>query len=195
MGTEVMKIIIDDFLDDFESFRGYCDSLTYGGEVNPKDGVFYPGVSLAIPDKIQSEIVEKLERGTGLKITHDTMFLRLSTKYTYAPHQAHTDAIHGDYGFMLYLNRLEDCIGGTSFVRHKETGLSAHPINEKQVKVWEKDHSNPDAWSIYDMCDMKQNRACVFDATLMHRSEPVGGFGDTAKDGRLVLVCFFSVTE
>ena len=76
---------------------------------------------------------------------------------------------------------------------HKRTGLCENPISEKQLKVWEQDHSNPEAWSIMDMCQMKPNRALIFEAGKMHRAEPIGGFGRGPKDGRLVLTCFFDV--
>lgn len=187
------KIVIDGFIDDFEALREHCDSISYDGGVNETDGVFYPGTTLEIPESVKQEIISKLENGIGKKISCSTMFLRLSVEGVKAPHQAHTDTSMGQYGFMLYLNRLEDCLGGTSFVRHKESGLSHHPINQKQADIWKRDHSITDAWSVTDMFEMLPNRACVFNTDIMHRSEPVGGFGKDAKDGRLVLICFFDV--
>ena len=41
------------------------------------------------------------------------------------------------------------------------------------------------------MAFMEENKACVFDAYRMHRSEPIGGFGDNNENGRLVMVAFF----
>lgn len=192
MGSE---IVIDDFLDDFDGFRRHLDGVSYDGETNQVDGVFYPGVSTDIPPNVKLEIIHKLQAGIGKKISPTAMFVRLSPEGIETPHQAHTDVTMGQYGFMLYLNRLKDCLGGTSFVRHKKTGLSKHPINDKQVEIWERDHSNSDEWAIYEMCDMMPNRACVFDASLMHRSEPVGGFGKYTADARLVLVMFFDIND
>ena len=77
---------------------------------------------------------------------------------------------------------------------HKKTGLCETPINQKQFKVWNEDHSKPDKWQIMDMCQMKPNRALIFEAGKMHRAEPIGGFGSDEKDGRLVLTCFFDVS-
>ena len=186
------EIIIDDFLNDFDSFRSHCDSVSYDGEKNPVDGVFYPGVSLDIPKEVEDEITSKLQETIGSEIKVNTMFLRLSTGDMEAPHQAHTDASMGDFSLMLYLNRLEDCEGGTSYVMHKRTGMASHPINEKQVKTWEEDCNNPEAWQITNICPMLPNRAFIFNASAMHRAEPVGGFGDNAKNGRLVLTVFFN---
>lgn len=189
------KIVVDDFLEDFESFREHCDSLDYAGAINPADGVLYPGISLDIPAEVRREVVQQIERQLGVKIIARLMFLRLSPEGTPAPHQAHTDTRHSRYGLMLYLNRMEDCIGGTSFVRHKATGMVSDPINEKQLEAWTRDHSRPLAWDVVDMCQMFPNRGCIFTADRMHRSEPVGGFGNDSTDGRLVLVCFFDLKE
>lgn len=184
--------IVDNFLDDWPSFRGYCDKLTYEDVENPADNVAYPGISLAIPTAIEAEVIKRAEYFMG-SITPNFMFLRLTTEGMDCPHQAHTDASMGDYSLMLYMNRIEDCIGGTSLVAHKECGLFEQPINEKQLKIWEEDHSKKDKWQITNICSMRPNRAFIFDAKLMHRAEPVGGFGDSSLDGRLVLTMFFNV--
>ena len=185
------EIIIDSFLSDFDSFRAYCDTVVYDGEKNPVDGVFYPGISLDIPDEIKEEVVFKIEKEVDRKISVNAFFLRLTTEKMEAPHQAHTDTSMGKFSLMLYLNRMEDCEGGTSYVMHKRTGLSSHPINEKQINTWKEDCNNPDAWQITNICPMIPNRAFIFNANAMHRAEPVGGFGSNAANGRLVLTVFF----
>jgi len=187
--------VIDNFLNDYESFRLYCDDVDFKGEVNPVDNVFYPGVSIEIPNHIQTEIIERLENYFNKQIKPILMFMRLSLKGIKAPHQAHTDASMSTHAMMLYLNRKEHCNGGTSFVTHKQSGLCKNPINEIQENIWIKDTNNPDAWEITDMCPMKTNRAMVFDSIKMHRSEPIGGFGKGAKDGRLVLTFFFNIYD
>lgn len=189
------KIVVDNFLEDFESFREYCDGLDYKGEVNPEDGVLYPGISLAIPAGVRREVVLQIERQLGSRIYTRMMFLRLSPAGSDAPHQAHTDTLQSQYGLMLYLNRMEDCIGGTAFVRHRASGINSDPINLTQLAVWQEEHSIPDAWDIEDMCQMYPNRGCIFRSSRMHRAEPIGGFGEDAKDARLVLVCFFDIAE
>ena len=187
------KVIIENFLDDFDSFREHCDEIDYAGQTNPADGVFYPDVSVDIPDKVREEILSKLASLFKSEIKVNLMFLRLSKKGTPCPHQAHTDSAQAGYTFMLYLNREQDCVGGTSLVTHKDTDLYKEPTNSTEWEIWNKDKNNPDEWLIYDMADMRPNRACIFPSALMHRAEPVGGFGDTTKDGRLVLTCFFDV--
>jgi hypothetical protein len=185
------EIIVDNFLNDFDSFRVHCDNVSYGGIVNPADNVFYPGVSLDIPKSVQAEVVSQVISVMGRDIKVNAMFLRLSTKGMDAPHQSHTDSVMGNYSLMLYMNKVEDCEGGTSLVLHKNTGLCSTPINEKQLKVWQDDTNNAEAWQITDIAAMIPNRAFIFDADFMHRAEPVGGFGDNEKNGRLVLTMFY----
>lgn len=176
-------IQINNFLSGYEAFREYCDNLDYSGVENPADGVFYPGVSLEIPENIQQEVKSRIERAMDKEVSINAIFLRLSTKGMFAPHQAHHDGIMGQYSLMLYLNRPEHCMGGTSFVRH---------ISGDDLARWEIDHSDPTKWEITDLCVMEPNKACIFNAELMHRAEPIGGFGDSPENGRLVLTAFFN---
>lgn len=185
-------IIVGNFLNNFDAMRNHFDWLAYDGITNPADGVFYPGVTTDIPEVVRQEVVEKVQSLMGQQVTMNSMFLRLSTEGTYAPHQAHTDALMGQLSLMLYLNREEDCQGGTSFLMH-EDGMSSTPNNTAELETWENDHSNPDKWEAVSLCEMEPNRACIFDANLMHRAEPVGGFGEGPADGRLVLTMFFDL--
>ena len=186
-------VIIDDFLDDYKSFRYHCDHVNYDGITSPVDDIFYPGVSLDIPAEIAGEVKNKITHRLGADIDVKYMFLRLSVDGVHDPHIAHTDSSMGEYSAMLYLNKTNDCIGGTAFLTHKDTGLNSNPINEKQELVWRRDHSRFDAWQISNMLSMRQNRLVMFNSDHMHAALPVGGFGSSAKDGRLVLVCFFDV--
>lgn len=185
---------IPDFLDDFQAMRAHCDSLDYEGIHNPNDDVFYPGVTIDIPAEVKQEVIGKTEASVGAKIKPNFMFLRMSMQGTYAPHQAHTDSVMGKKSLMLYLNRAEDCLGGTSFVKH-ESGMDRDPEDLNGLHLWREDHSNASKWEVVEMCPMEENKACIFDADLMHRAEPIGGFGHTPKDGRLVLTMFFDLVH
>lgn len=174
--------IIDGFLPAgiFESLRQHCDTLDYSGVKNPVDGVVYPGISIDIPLSVLSWLGRP-----------KTVFMRLSLPGMQAPHQAHTDTLMGSESLMLYLCRPQHCRGGTSLVEHIETGMRSDPVSKDHEAIWQRDTNNPGAWRIYDEVQMQSNRAAIFDASLMHRAEPVGGFGTNAKDGRLVLTAFY----
>lgn len=183
-----LAVVIDDFLDDFEAVRGHLVRAKYEGVTNPADGVFYPDITVDIPDEVWAEIVYKLSKITESGIVVRQMFARLSKKGTEAPHQAHHDGLMGSFTALLYISK--HCEGGTELVRHKETGYQCGS-DPKDVAVWEKDHSKPEKWETIEMVDMKPNRLMLIDSNQMHRAQPLGGFGDNSENGRLVLTCFF----
>lgn len=123
------------------------------------------------------------------------LFLRLSVLGVAVPNQVHTDNSMGQYSLMLYLTPDEFIpeSAGTGFYEHKATGLRAINTDPKMVELARKDSNTPEAWERYDMCPMKANRGCIFDAHLFHKAEPTGGFGDSQKNGRLVLTAFYDL--
>jgi hypothetical protein len=183
-----MIILIDDFLSDFEAFNRYAREIDYSGVVNPVDGVMYPHISTEILSEVAAEVVDKVQQEMG-QIVINTLFLRLTTRNTKgAPHQAHNDASMGDFSLMLYM---QDGPGGTSFVEHIEEDMKYGPT-EEQLPIWARDTNVPEAWKIHDMAEMKANRVCIFPSNWMHRAEPIGGFGESTADGRLVMTAFLS---
>lgn len=172
----------NDFLPErlFNRLRKHCDSASFAGVRNPVDGVIYPNICTDIPE----EVFEYLG-------APKTVFMRLSLSGVVAPHQAHTDTLMGAKSLMLYLTRKEYCQGGTSFVEHIETGMRSDPQDAVELAIWQRDTNTPQAWGVYALAKMVTNRAIIFDASLMHRAEPIGGFGTDAADGRLVLTAFY----
>lgn len=183
-------MIIDHFLDDFNGLRNVCDNLNYTGVTSPVDGVYYPGISLGIPQAVKAEVMKKLEKLTG-KVSQLWLFLRLSVEGVDVPHQAHNDASMGRYGMILYLNRPEHCHGGTATVRHKIEGMENGPENDQQLEIWKRDVNQYDQWDITEMIPMQPNRAWIFPTETMHRAEKPSAYGTGSTDGRLVMVAFW----
>lgn len=183
-------MIIDNFLASFAALKTYAQSIEYDGITNPEDGVTYPDVNGKIPGFVFDQIQDCLDFMFHKDVLIRSMFLRLTALNTSgAPHQAHTDSVMGDYTLLLYLN---DGPGGTSLVRHKETGMDVDPGDDAELlRVWQRDTNVPDAWEITEMIEMKENRANIIESHLMHRAEPPGGFGVDPRDGRIVLTAFF----
>lgn len=184
------SLIIDNFLSQFEALRMYADEAAYRTIENPVDGVSYPGICSHIPTEIGDEVRERLSLVTGRTVDVRYLFIRLSLEGVPVPHQAHTDATMGRYSLMLYLNRPEDCRGGTALVRHV-SGMDSNPADDEQAAIWKRDTNAPERWTPYMLCEMRPNRAFVFDAALMHCALPIGGFGGNPRNGRLVLTGFF----
>lgn len=184
-------MIRDNFLDNYDWFRDYCDDLEYDTVNNKEDLVDYQGISLEVPQFMKIDILYKLQQLTG-PITKHNMFLRLSLKGVEAPHGAHNDSTMGDYTMILYLNRQIDCQGGTSLIHHKQHCMADSVETEEELQIWQRDTNKYCAWKIDEMYAMKPNRAVIFPSGRMHRAE-YNNFGDNPSNGRLILGCFFNV--
>lgn len=185
--------IHDNFLepDEYRALRDFAVRAQYDDVVNPVDNVVYPRVCSDIPGLVESIIFHHLSRVIGRFPTNPVLFLRMSPEGVHCPHQVHHDGSMGSWSLMLYLNEPGDCRGGTAFVGHVATGMGYAPAMPEFVAVLEAEQNNPTAWAIHDLAPMAPNRAVIFKADRLHRAEPVGGFGSTPEDSRLVLTCFF----
>ena len=174
---------VNNFFEDWPEFREYLDEVDYSAVRSPVDGIIYPGLSDAIPEKHTQRVKDMIGNPKWL-------FLRLSPKGTPAPHQAHEDTLMGHYTMIIFLNRQEDCHGGTSILQHKN-GMNKTPFTEEQIETWRKDTNNPNKWRVTQMFNMEENTMVVYPSKYIHRAEPVGGFGDVPRNARLVMVGFF----
>lgn len=191
--------VVDGFLPEhlFQQLRDYAHDLEFSGVVSPHDGVEYPDISVEIPTWISAWVKSGIAKMMDVSVPSveiDTQFWRLTTKATDpAPHGAHNDAIHGKYSAFYYINdKPEGVMAGTSLVSHRNTGLKSQPKSVGEWTVWERESNNYDAWKIDDMIFWEPNRLAIYEADRMHRAEPPDGWGESAKDGRLVLITFFS---
>jgi hypothetical protein len=100
-----------------------------------------------------------------------------------------------DYAAVLYLSKPEDCVGGTSFWRHRRTGLEYAPLagdarSAEQVRRYgagtpiqlldqmiDEALSEPiggyitrsnENWELLDVVEMRPNRLVIYDANLFH---------------------------
>ena len=65
------------------------------------------------------------------------------------------------------------------------------PELPEELGIAIKDQNSPQKWLLVDKCDMKPNRACIFESDRFHCALPIGGFGD-GSEARTVLTVFFS---
>lgn len=189
-----LALQIDGFLHEFDAFRKHCDQLTYEPVTNPRDGVVYPGICRDVPLLIKEQIVKKMHYVTDKKLCNTVAFLRLSLLGDKAPHEAHTDAVMGDIGAIVYITRKRYCRGGTAFIQHKN-GMRFNPETQADANIWEKDHNNYDQWEILQNISMEQNRGFIFNTHCFHRAEKPQSFGSNAENGRLALICFASFDD
>lgn len=179
-------MIHDNFLKNYDLLREFADSAEFKDEENPVDGVIYPMICAELPDEITKEVQEKVKPNNTF-----VLFMRMSPEGVHCPHIAHTDNSMGDFSLMIYLNRQEHCKGGTSLIYHRQTGMAFAPEAPEMVGIARRDQNISDAWITHSHCAMAPNRAFNFPAQMFHRAEPIGGFGTTNHDSRLVLTCFY----
>jgi hypothetical protein len=192
--VRVYSVIIDDFLFEPTELRNYALSQEFTDFKNPTDGISYPNINLNIPDTVKFEFLAKIQGLTNGIVVDPKLFMRLRLAgEELAPHEVHTDKIMGEYTALVYLSRPEDCRGGTAILEHISGELPLHPETEEQLRLWERDTNDVEAWSKVSFCPMKFNRFLMIRSDLLHRAEPIGGFGDNKENGRLVLTCFFNL--
>jgi hypothetical protein len=187
----VHAFMIDDFFpqDLFLMLRELAIAREFGDVLAP-DGIVYPGVSVGIPGPILQHVDVGLTWWLGRKIVSKSMFLRLRLEGQPSPHWVHTDTIFSQYAFFLHIN---PDAGSTVLVHHVETGMAYHPTTEEEVALWEKDKNNYHAWEIDSKLEGAPNRAVVIRSDRLHAALPLGGYGDSPANGRLVLTSFFDV--
>ena len=196
----VSLIVIDDFLGDPEGFREKALRLTYRQE-----GA-YPGLNSI--ERIQldgleqevSAIVREPLRPIEPLQSHGKCRLALASDDR--PGEIHVDPSY--WSGILYLNRPEDCRGGTDFFRHIRTGTDQVPTDveglnaigyssypEMRADILGKDSKDRSKWELTMTVPMRFNRLVLLRPWLWHTSGP--GFGDSIENGRLVYVMFFTL--
>jgi hypothetical protein len=191
--------MIDDFLRNPEVVREKALSLTYSRTGH------YPGrgsverLTIDGLEQVISSIVRQpLKANWPANHAHSTCRLTLAEHSDDAP--IHVDPNH--LSGILYLNRPEDCLGGTEFYRHRRTGTDRMPMNpeglnelgyssyaELEQDILKKDGWDRSKWEQTMMVPMRFNRLVMFQPQYWHTAGP--GFGDSAENGRLVYLIFF----
>ena len=181
------SLIIDDFLDDFARWRAWFDTAKFSDVVSEVDGVTYPNICSELPQELHAEIVTKLALVANLTKVN-LLFARLSPAGVRPPHWAHNDASMGRWSMMLYMNSVEHF---ADEMEYHGTALLRHVKGEPDAETWRQDTNLAYRWRHTLHCPMVSNRAFVFPAAQWHAALPIGGFGSTPTDGRLVVTAFF----
>jgi hypothetical protein len=186
-------LIVDDFFPNFEAVRKMVCELEYTEQANPDDGLQYPSSHVFNDPELSEAIGNRLGAILGRRKANIRLLVaRMSKAGAPCPEQAHTDeAIINPpplYTAVIYCNTLEQCRGGTSLLAHAETGRHVG-IGEQEKR----DQNDASKWNMVMQCPMYPNRAAIFPSPIIHRSEPVGGFGSDATDARVVIVALFDL--
>lgn len=121
--------------------------------------------------------------------------------------------IHVDgpcYAGVCYLNLSHQCSGGTSFFKHKATGLEEWPTRRQvnslisegklparikkekdAILYWEEQGSDRSNWEETIHVPMRFNRALFYNGNQFHSMSSWSEFGETKQASRMTLVYFF----
>ena len=77
---------------------------------------------------------------------------------------------------VIYLNKDEECKGGTAFYRHKKTGIEFVKGIDDFTKVFESEKSSydnfitdsNDDWELLELIEMKFNRMVMYPPNIYH---------------------------
>ena len=191
--------IVDDFIKSVDSVREIAINSKPADLVNPEDNQQYSRVHvLAADSPLLARTCTNLSTIMGSRIQPTLAFFRFSYEGGYVPYHAHSDAFMDcQYTAVTYLNKAEHCRGGTCFLRHVGTGLTRwnkHTDPEDHARM-QSEGAEPLAWVEEFGVPMAPGRVVIYPSELIHWSQPLGGFGSTPEDGRLVFVTLFNLVK
>ena len=192
-------IIVDDFLPNPDLVREHALKLDYP----PQRGMFpgrnsqqrleLPGLNEAVSAIVREPLVPAPPSQSHAKC-------RVTMAEDEGLGRVHIDVSY--WSGILYLNKPEDCSGGTEFFRHKATHTDRFPVtheelaatgyasfDEARTAIIDGDGTSPDAWEPIMNVPMRYNRLLLLRPWLWHTAGP--GFGDRLDNSRLVYLMFF----
>lgn len=193
-------IVVDDFLENAQVLRDAALKLDY-----PKiEERGFPGANSARRLLVEG-VDEQVSRILGEPVkpiepmqSHGRCRLTLEGDVGMAD-------IHVDQSYwsgILYLNRPEDCQGGTDFFRHIPTNSDRVAMNDDELKqmgysshqemhreIISKQGKDRSKWEHIMRVPMRFNRLVLLRPWLWHSAGP--GFGQKVDNGRLVYLMFF----
>ena len=187
-------IVIDNFYRDPMRVREFALSLEYENETVPN----YPGFQSRIPALSQGAI-DKLSSAIGDSIDLDICrhlmgYFRYITYSGNSRLHVHLDGY--DWTCVIYLTPNPAAGTGTSFYRHRRTGLIGPPslaqmkvmgfqdFDDFEDQVVEIDTLDDSAWELLGHVENQFNRCVIFPASRLFHSHS-SAFGKGIEDGRL----------
>ncbi len=175
-------LIVDDFYSDPDSVRDNALSCAYS---RPEYGNF-PGKTAHVPTEAANVVCKKIteyaekyfQKSIGFKIPIDMESRECYYQSIDVPWDEVDEAYkipHVDYRFrkglvtvpaLIYLNKPEQCVGGTAFYKNVETNL--FKIRSVQDFHFVYRNSPDSSWIIHNTVQMKYNRLVMYNGNMMH---------------------------
>lgn len=194
-------LIVDNFLDDPQSYRDMALKLPYYTVKGQGDGGEYKNISV----RPTTEHKEKIEAAIGKKIDQDYSFCRFALYGTLLNAMYHADSGLSPYAAVLYLNPPDTIPEGSGTAFYEHTGLKMTEVPTEQevrakgkspkrvMKTLEESWNDPNRWREVERTEMAWNRMIFFKTTRFHSRLPVDAFGMDMATARLIFVSFFNV--
>jgi len=195
-------ITVDGFYSDPDAVRNMALKLDYrsGAKYN------YPGYQ-ATRSAGTGKLGVAFEKLVGKPLAIDPQRFtfggfRIVTDQTGMMPKVHADSAV-DWAAIIYLTPNAQLRGGTGFYKHKETGLEGPPSDrlarkmgfedaiEFENQIVRRDMADLDAWDLVSYTAPVYNRLILFRGNQLYHA-PLGGFGNTIQDGRLIHIFFFN---
>jgi hypothetical protein len=179
-----MKLVLDQFYRDPDSLRELALELEFTSRARN-----FPGsrsTRTVIPKEAQdafASILKVFIDDPKNRIPYNGCFqlmLAADAKRAYV----HAD-ISAAWAAIVYLSEKTEPLGGTSFFRHKATGLDRFPdTNDEELKtLLREDRSKKTKWTEIDRIGFVYNRFVLYDAQLFHKNGKT--WGNSLPSGRL----------
>lgn len=181
-----MKGQMDVFDDVLPDPMGYRQSILTRPFVDvPIGPVTFHGIGFGCDGTLPSYLTS---RYAGL--TPHTSFCRQSPEGQAEPNFIHTDLDMGDWTAILYLTPDPPAGDGTTFWKHRKTGLVASPALTQDERIAEAEYwRQTKAWEPWATVEAKFNRLVVFPSGLFHSRALADNYG-RGEDARLIQVVF-----
>jgi len=208
------QMIVDRLYPDPWEVRSYALGLHYTDAMTNADKRFYKGLLSSAHHpyaKYGLTLIQDVFRraiATRFPVGEFRLLLKRDSPEQIERTWVHYDSSAAAYSAIVYMNVPEDCQGGTSFYRHRESGLFHLPEPETPLAdrvlaqmgiTWEdliarlsNDGTDVEGqWELVTHAPMAFNRCLIFDARLFHAR--TGVFGATVATGRLTQNFFFDL--
>lgn len=179
--------VIDNFYSNAEAMRDFA--LKQDFEVRGN----FPGLRTEpYTGESHLQLKEIMEGVVGKEILFWPSTYNTSFQYTTKKDRTwvHHDGEGLNMAALVYLTPDAPVAAGTSFYKHKITGIHTH--SESAKVDFNSVETKPEDWEETDRVGNFFNRLVVYDATKYHASS-IAGFGSCKKTGRLFQTFFFSV--
>lgn len=184
--TDIPVVVVDNFYENPDIVRDFALSLPYTKSkwvcnYSPGERIRL-GLDIRVIRNITYHLLNLKQweiKPTSMQVIFNKM--RGDEKLEAVQTNPHIDGVDMlNSAMILYLNKPEECVGGTSFYRHKRTRLDMCRTKEQFESTFDnfpkltrtdyKDFitESNDEWELIDMIEMKYNRMIVYPPNVFH---------------------------